>query len=257
MSTQNKNLAGQVALVTGASTGIGRGIALALAAQGASVVVNYHNNETAAREVVAQIKALANGADAVPVRGDVADLPGHTRLVAAAMETFGRLDLLVNNAGIGIRRPALETTPEDWDRVMSLNLKGLYFLTQAAARAMLPRRSGKIINISSVHDTRAMPGNSVYCASKAALTMLTQAFALEFASHGIAVIGVSPGAIRTEATAVFLADPEYEKRVLAKIPQNRIGDVADIGDAVAWLASPQCRYLTGVTLTIDGGMLLL
>ncbi|MDR1284541.1 MAG: glucose 1-dehydrogenase [Opitutaceae bacterium] len=266
-------LDGHVAIVTGSATGIGRAIAEKLAARGASVVLNYRSDKTAALDAIRLINEAA-GADsdaprAVAVQGDTGDLASHERLIATALENFGRLDLLVNNAGTGIRKPFLETTPADWDRVMTPNLKGACFLAQAAARAMLTnaaRRNGaagagdvigKIINISSVHETRAMMGNSVYCISKAGMKMLTEALALELAPSGIAVIGVSPGAILTEATKRILADDAYKQKTLAKIPARRIGAAADVAEAVAFFASPQCRYVTGSTLTIDGGMLLL
>lgn len=251
-ATPAADLAGHVAIVTGASGGIGRAIALELGAQGASVVVNYRSDEAAALEVVREIGV----ASAVAVQGDVGDLGSHARLVSAALDRFGRIDTLVNNAGIGVRQPFLETTPESWDAVMSVNLKGAYFLAQAASRVMVPRQAGRIINISSVHETRAMAGNSAYCISKAGLEMLTKSLALELAPHGIAVIGVSPGAIHTEATRVVLEDPAYRARTLEKIPVRRIGEASDVAAAVAWLASPRCRYVTGATLTIDGGMLL-
>lgn len=248
------DLTGRVAIVTGGSRGIGRAIALGMARAGASVVVNYAVNQEAAAEVVGEI--VAAGGSAVDVRSDVGDVSQHERLIAAARERFGRLDILVNNAATTRREPFLEATPGAWDETMGVNLKGVYFLSQAAARLMEGQRSGKIINISSVHDERPMADNSVYNISKAGLVMLTKSLALELAKKGIQVNCVSPGAILTDETRDRVSDPIRRSRVLAKIPANRIGDPEDVVGAVVMLASPASDYVTGTTVYVDGGMLL-
>ncbi len=251
---KHSRLKGRVAVVTGASRGIGRAIAIGLAREGASVVVNYVANAAMANQVVNEIRAA--GSDAVAVRADVKDLAQHKKLVAATLRRFGRIDILVNNAAITRRQPFLEATAQAWDETLGVNLKGVYFLSQTVARRMAIQRSGKIINISSVHDERAMMHNSVYNISKAGLVMLTKSLALELAENGIQVNCVSPGAILTDETRDRLADPEHRARVLAKIPGGRIGEPQDVVGAVVLLASAESDYITGATLYVDGGMLL-
>ena len=248
------NLTGKCALVTGSSQGIGRAIALGLARAGAAVVVNYHSGRDAATEVVGLI--TAGGGRAIAVQADVGDLEQHRQLIAAALENFGRLDILVNNAAVTRRETFLEATGAAWDRTMDVNLKGIYFLSQAAARVMVAQGSGKIINISSVHDTRPMAANSIYNITKAALVMLTKSLALELAESGIQVNCVSPGAILTSETRERLADPAFRARILAKIPARRVGDPDDVVGAVLLLASAAAAYINGATLNVDGGMLL-
>jgi len=249
------DLTGRVAIVTGASRGIGRALAFGLARAGAAVVVNYHAaNRGAAVDVVGQIKSV--GGRAMEVQADVGDLAQHAQLVAAACDGFGRLDILVNNAAVTSRQPFLEATPQAWDETVNVNLKGIYFLAQAAARPMVAQGSGKIINISSVHDVRPMASNSVYNITKAGLAMLTKSLALELAERGIQVNALSPGAILTDETRDRLADPEYRAKVLAKIPARRVGDPEDVVGAVLLLASDASNYVNGSTLYVDGGMLL-
>lgn len=247
-------LKGRVAIVTGASRGIGRAIAVGLAREGAAVVVNYVSQTAMANQVVQEIRAF--GGNAVSVRADVKDLAQHKKLVTAARRRFGRIDILVNNAATTRRQPFLEATRGAWDETLGVNLKGVYFLSQTVARQMAAQRSGKIINISSVHDVRPMVGNSVYNITKAGLVMLTKSLALELAEKGIQVNGVSPGAILTDETRDRLADSGYRARVLAKIPGGRIGKPQDVIGAVVMLASPESDYITGTMLYVDGGMLL-
>ncbi len=247
-------LAGKTAVVTGASRGIGRAIALALAREGAAVVVNYLSAAAAAAEVVAAIRAA--GGRAVEVQGDVKDLTHHSRIVGKAVEHFGALDILVNNAGMARRQPFLEATADAWDEVTGVNLKGVYFLSQATARLMAPRHAGKIVNISSVHDRNPMAANSIYCIAKAGMVMLTKTLALELAGDGIQVNCVSPGAIATDENRERLDDPAYREKILAKIPSRRIGQVEDVTGAVTLLVSSDADYITGATLYVDGGMLL-
>lgn len=248
------DLKGRVAIVTGASRGIGRAIAIGLAEAGASVVVNCVSNAAAAEEVVAAIRA--GGGEAVAVRADVGELAQHERIIAAAGEAFGRLDILVNNAAVTRREPFLDATAEAWDETMAVNLKGVYFLSQAAARLMAAQGGGKIINISSVHDERPMADNSIYNITKAGLVMLTKSLALELAARGIQVNCVSPGAILTDETRDRIEDPAHRARVLARIPANRVGEPEDVVGAVLLLASAASEYVTGATVCVDGGMLL-
>lgn len=244
-------LEGKVAIVTGGSRGIGRAIAVALAHEGASVVVNYVSAAAAAEEVVRAI-----GERACAVQADVKDLSHHTRLTEAAVTRFGGLDILVNNAGMARRQPFLEATPAAWEEVIGVNLKGVYFLSQTAAKLMTRRGAGKIVNISSVHDAQPMAGNSVYCIAKAGCNMLTRALALELAPLRIQVNAVSPGAILTDETRDRLEDPVYLKKVLARIPSGRVGGVEEVAGSVIHLASSDSDYITGATLYVDGGMLL-
>ncbi len=247
-------LEGKTAVVTGASRGIGRAIALALAGEGARVVVNYVRNRAAADEVVALIREA--GGEATPVQGDVSDRAAHAHILDEAIRAFGRLDILVNNAGMSKRQPFLEVDAEAFDYTLGVNFTGPFFLTQAAGRLMAAQGHGKIINISSVHDAQPMRLNSAYCAAKSALVMMTKCAALELAAHGVQVNCVSPGAILTDENRPRLEDPAYLAQVLAKIPSGRVGNVDDIAGAVLLLASPASAYITGAVLYVDGGMLL-
>ncbi len=244
----------QAVIVTGAGRGIGAAIAKSLAREGAGVVVNYSRSGAAAKGVVRDIEQA--GGNAVAVQADVSALSEHERLVAAALERFGRLDILVNNAGIEFRQPFLATTPEQWDSTLSVNLKGVYFLSQRAARVMLSAGGGRIINISSVHDTVPLANRSAYAVSKGGLGMLTKALALELAEHHIAVNAVSPGAIVTDMNSASLSKPDLRERLLARIPANRLGGVEDCVGAVVFLASAESAYVTGATIYVDGGLLL-
>jgi glucose 1-dehydrogenase len=244
-----------VAIVTGAGRGIGVALAMGLAREGAAVVINYSRSAAQAQSVVGTIRD-ANG-KAVAVEVDVQDLTHHERLVNAALENFGRLDILVNNAGIEYREPFLTTTVEQWDSTLSVNLKGVYFLSQKAAQVMVKAgKGGKIINISSVHDTVPLNNRSAYGISKGGLAMLTKSLALELAEHKINVNSVSPGAILTEMNSAALSVPEVRARLLTRIPWNRIGDVQDCVGATVFLASRESDYVTGATIYVDGGLLL-
>jgi 3-oxoacyl-[acyl-carrier protein] reductase len=248
------DLKDRVALVTGASRGIGRGVALGLGRAGAAVAVNYVSNQAAAEEVVRQITSF--GGRAVAIRGDVGDLAQHQRLVNGAAETFGRLDILVNNAAIARNQPVLKATPEEWDLVMGVNLRGAYFLAQAAARLMAQQHSGKIVNLSSVQGERPRAGNSIYGITKAALVTMTKCLALELAEFGIQVNAISPGAILTDENRERLADDQYRAKILARIPCGRIGSPEHVVDTLLFLVSPGADYVTGSVVCVDGGMRL-
>jgi NAD(P)-dependent dehydrogenase (short-subunit alcohol dehydrogenase family) len=268
-------LNGSVAIVTGAARGIGQAIALGLAREGATVVVNdlpdLPEGDSAdsadsaagaggvasaggAADVARRICAAGGHAMALPA--DVRDLETHDRLVSAALERFGRLDALVNNAGVEIREPFLQTRPETWTHTLAVNLTAPYFLSQKAAQAMMRSGGGRIINISSVHDHHPLRDRSAYAISKGGLAMLTKALAFELAEHRITVNAIAPGAILTDMNRESLAVPENRQRCMEKIALQRFGDVEDVVGAAVFLASAESAYITGATLYIDGGMLL-
>ena len=247
-------LRSRVAIVTGAARGIGAAIARGFAAAGAAVVVNYSRSASEAQEVVRWI--TAEGGQAISAQADVGDLQSHARLVSVALSHFGRLDILVNNAGIEFREPFLEASPTSWDSTFDVNLKGPYFLSQAAARAMMTFGGGKILNISSIHDEAPIRNLSIYSITKGGMKMLTKSLAFELAEHKINVNSLSPGAILTDINREALADPAYRARVIEKIPWKRIGETADVVGAAMFLCSAESDYVTGATLYVDGGILL-
>lgn len=245
----------KVAIVTGGGRGIGAALAKGLAREGAAVVVNYSRSEKEAGNVVNEIRE--NGGKAIAVKADIKELDQHDRMIAAATETFGGLDILINNAGMEFRESFLTTTVEQWDMTLDINLKGVYFLSQRAVRVMIDAgKGGKIVNISSCHDTVPLNLRSVYAVSKGGLAMLTKSLALELADHKINVNAVSPGAILTEMNSEGLSKPDVRARLLARIPWNRLGEVDDVVGATVFLASPEADYVTGATLYVDGGLLL-
>ena len=244
----------KVAIVTGAGRGIGAAIAQSYAREGAKVIVNYSASAGAAVQVVRSIEA--GGGQAVAVKADIGDLSTHPALIEAALASFGRLDILVNNAAIDRRASVLEATPEQWDAVFNVNLRGAYFLAQRAAQEMIRAGGGAILNISSVHDEQAHRNNSIYTITKGGLKLMTRCMALELAPHGIRVNSLSPGAILTDINRTVLADEAYKQKVLEKIPLRRIGSVEDLAAAAVLLVSPEGSYITGSTFYIDGGLLL-
>ena len=247
-------LKNKVAIVTGAGRGIGRAIAIAYAREGAAVVVNYSRSQEAAEESAHAIRSA--GGQAIAVRADVAKLEEHEALIERTLDEYAGLDILVNNAGIEFNEPVLESKPETWEETVSVNLKGAYFLACAAARVMAGRGSGKIINISSVHDVEPLRNRAIYSISKGGMLMMVKSLALELAGHGIHVNGISPGAILTDMNRAHLTEPARRDRLLARIPLKRIGDPEDIAGAAVFLASSESDYVTGTAIYIDGGMLL-
>ncbi len=244
------DLQGKAALVTGASRGIGKAIALELAKRGAKVAVNYAKNTGAANEVVAAIKA--SGGEAVALQADVADTRAAAALVKSAHEAFGRLDILVNNAGTTRDMVIMMMPEEDWDAVMNTNLKSAFNCCKAAVKIMMRQRGGRIVNISSVSGVMGNAGQTNYSASKAGLIGFTKALAREVAPRNITVNAIAPGFIPTELTATM---PEALKTAtLTAIPLGRWGTAQEVADAVAFLASDQAGYITGQTLNVDGGM---
>jgi NAD(P)-dependent dehydrogenase (short-subunit alcohol dehydrogenase family) len=244
------DLAGQVALVTGAARGIGRACAMALAQAGADVALGFRD----VREDGSLPQAIeALGRRALPLQMDVTRRTEIEAAVEQTLRRFGRVDVLVNNAGIGPPRAAEEVTEEDFDRTLAVNLKGTFFVSQAVGRAMIGRRSGRIINLSSQAGFVALPTESVYCMTKAAIAHLTKCLAVEWGPHGVLVNAVAPTFIRTPGTVKWLKDDAFRQDLLSRIPVGRVGEPVDVAGAVVFLASPAASLVTGTTLLIDGG----
>jgi 3-oxoacyl-[acyl-carrier protein] reductase len=242
-----------VALVTGGGRGIGRAIALRLARDGIAVAVNYRGNAEAAAETVGRIEA--GGGRAVALPADVAASGEAAKLVADTVARLGRLDILVNNAGITRDNLAMRLSEDDWDAVLATNLKGAFLCAKAALRPLLKaREAGRIISISSVVGRAGNAGQANYAAAKAGLLGLTKSLAREVASRGITVNAVAPGFIATDMTAALPA--AAQEAALQAIPLGRLGDPEDVAEAVAFLASPAARYITGQVLSVDGGMVM-
>lgn len=250
------DLNGKAALVTGAGSGIGRGIAEALAAAGADVAINFRGNAAGAEETAALVRAA--GRRALTVQADVGDPDQVAAMCGAVDEAFGRLDVLVNNAGHGGGRKLLHETPfADWERVLRSNLHGPFLCTAEAARRMIAGgRGGRIVNITSVHQEAPGVGGAAYHVSKGGLRNLTRAAALELAEHGITVNDVAPGMILTPMNRRATADPEYLAWAEAQVPAKRAGTPADIASMVRFLCSDAASYCTGSTFFVDGGWML-
>jgi 3-oxoacyl-[acyl-carrier protein] reductase len=245
-----KQLEGKVAIVTGASRGIGKATALALAAEGAAVVVNYTSSSGAADAVVAAI--TLQGGQAIALQADVSKEAEVETMFAAAIAAFGRVDVLVNNAGITRDTLLLRMKLEDWQAVIDLNLTGVFLCTRAASKIMLKQKSGRIINITSVAGQMGNPGQANYSAAKAGVIGFTRTVARELASRGITVNAVAPGFIATDMTDGLNADP-----ILAMIPLSRYGQPEDIAGMIQFLAAtPAAGYITGQVFNVDGGMVM-
>lgn len=243
---------GKVALVTGASRGIGRAIALELAQNGANVAVNYAGSEAKANEVVDEIKAL--GREAFAVQADVSDSEAVAAMVKATVEQFGRLDILVNNAGITKDNLLMRMKDSEWDDVININLKGVFLTTKAVTRQMMKQRQGRIINIASIVGVSGNPGQANYVAAKAGVIGLTKTAAKELSSRNITVNAIAPGFISTDMTDKLTEEVKTE--MLKQIPLARFGEPSDISNAVTFLASDKSSYITGQTIHIDGGMVM-
>ncbi|MBN2908268.1 3-oxoacyl-[acyl-carrier-protein] reductase [Polycladomyces sp. WAk] len=243
-------LTGKVAIVTGGSRGIGRAVSLRLAREGADVAVVFAGNREKAEAVVGEIQEM--GRRSVAIQADVSQADQVDAMVKQVIEAFGRIDILVNNAGITRDNLLLRLKEEDWDAVLSTNLKGVFLCTKAVTRQMMKQRFGRIINISSVVGLIGNPGQANYVAAKAGVIGLTKTAARELASRGITVNAIAPGFIETDMTAVL--GEETREQMLSQIPLGRFGSAEDVAGAVAFLASDDAAYITGQTLNVDGGM---
>jgi glucose 1-dehydrogenase len=248
------SLTGKVAIVTGGNSGIGKGIVLALARHGANIVIDYVSNPDATEALEQQVEAL--GDKAIGVDADVSKVEDLQRLVDAAVAEFGRVDIMVNNAGIETRTSILDTTEAQYEKVMEINLKSAFFGTQIAAKQMIAQGDGgRIINITSVHEDWPMPGNTPYCLSKGGMRMLTRTAGIELGPHGVLVVGVGPGAVDTPINASTAADPAKMKVLDAAIPLGRMAEPNEIAEVVAFLAGDGASYLTATTIFADGGIM--
>ncbi len=246
-------LAGKRALVTGSGRGIGRAIAIRFAREGADVVINDLDVQGEARQTLAEVESA--GRRGVLIQADLSRTDEARRLIDEAYQRLGPLDILVNNAGIEKHAPFVEVAEADFDKVLDVNLKGVFFTTQAFVRHLLAeKRPGKIIQISSVHEELPFPGYSTYCASKGGLHLLTRDLAVELGGYGITVNGIAPGAIATAINSALLDDKPRVERLLKQIPLGRMGKPEDVAAIAAFLASPDADYVTGSTYYVDGGL---
>ncbi|MBM6595163.1 SDR family NAD(P)-dependent oxidoreductase [Microvirga pudoricolor] len=249
MSLENK-----VAIVTGGNSGIGKSIVLALAAQGAKVVIDYLFDPDATDALEKEVAGL--GSQAVGCQADVSKVDDLQKLIDTAVQTFGRVDIMVNNAGVETRTSVLDTTEGQYDKVLDVNLKSAFFGTQIAAKQMIKQgEGGRIINITSVHEDWPMPGNTPYCLSKGGIRMLTRTAGVELASHNILVVGVGPGAVATPINTSTMKDPALLAKLDGAIPLGRMAQPEEIANVVAFLAGPNATYLTATTIFADGGMM--
>ena len=247
-------LEGKSVAVTGGDQGIGRAIAERLAADGADVAICYRSNQGGSQEVVAAITKL--GRHATAIQCDVGKIEDGQRFITTAVQQLGKLDILINNAGLERRADFWDVTEADYDAVLNVNLKGLFFLTQAFVRHRMAAKSGgKIINISSVHEELPFPHFASYCASKGGVKMLTRNLSIELAPLGITINSIAPGAIETPINKNLLNDPSKLNALLQNIPLKRLGEPSDVASLASFLASGESSYITGTTLFVDGGLL--
>src|SRR5271163_3298084 len=248
------SLKGKVAIVTGGNSGIGKAIVLGLATAGANIVIDYISHPEATETLERQIASL--GDQSIGVDADVSRVDDLQKLVDAAVTKFGRVDIMVNNAGIETRTSVLDTTEVQFDKVLSINLKSAFFGTQIAAKQMLKQGGGgRIINITSVHEDWPMPGNTAYCLSKGGMRMLTRTAGVELAPHGVLVVGVGPGAVATPINLSTMNDPSLMRKLNAAIPLGRMAQPEEIGSVVAFLAGAGAGYITATTIFADGGIM--
>ena len=248
------NLENKVAIITGAATGIGRAIATKFVKDGASVAIDYVGKSDHADELVSALKTI--GGNAIAIAADVSDAKQVAMLFDETVKGFGRLDVLVNNAGIEKKMPFVDTPQEEWDKVIAVNLTGPFLCSQRAAKQMIAQGDGgRIINISSVHEDLPMPTNSPYCAAKGGLRMLMRTIAVELAPHDILVNNIAPGAVDTPMDAQLKSNPDELHTLLAEIPMKRMGKPEEIAEMCAFLASSGASYSTGATFFVDGGMM--
>ena len=248
------SLANKVAIVTGGNSGIGEAVALELAKQGASIVIDYVSHPDAANAVEKQVADL--GDRVIGVNADVSKIAELQNLFAVAVKEFGRVDIMVNNAGVETRTSILDTTEEQYEKVLGINLKSAFFGTQLAARQMIKQGGGgRIINLTSVHEDWPMPGNTAYCLSKGGMRMLTRTAGVELAVHKILVVGVGPGAVATSINLSTMDDPAALKKLDSAIPLGRMAKPEEIAKVVAFLAGDGASYVTATTVFADGGIM--
>src|SRR5215207_5171392 len=254
MGGKTLRLQNKVAVITGASLGIGSAIAVAFAKEGAAVAVDYRSHPDEAKEIVDQVEG--SGGRAISVRADVSSPEDVRNLIQKAVEEFGRLDVMVNNAGMEEKMPFLETPLDVWNKTIAVNLTGAWLGCQEGARQMVNQGgSGRIINVSSVHEDLPMPTNSPYCATKGGLRMLMRTIAVELAPHSVTVNNIAPGAIQTPINRNLDEHPEQRQKLLSEIPLGRIGQPEEIASLAVYLASDASSYSTGSTFVVDGGMM--
>ena len=247
-------LKNKVAIVTGGNSGIGKAIVLELARQGANVTVDYVSHPDATEELEKKVASL--GDQAIGVDADVSKVADLERLIAATVKAFGRLDIMVNNAGIETRTSILDTTEQQYEKVLQVNLKSAFFGTQLAAKQMIKQGGGgHIINITSVHEDWPMPGNIAYCLSKGGMRMLTRTAGVELAPHNILVVGVGPGAVATPINLSTMQDPAKMAKLDAAIPLGRMAKPEEIASVVAMMAGGGASYITATTVFADGGLM--
>ncbi len=248
-----KRLEGRVAVVSGSSSGIGQAIAIKLAEEGARVVVDYVGHTEGAEETLRRVQAA--GSQGMIVKADISKVDESKSLIDEGWSKFGSVDILVNNAGLEKKADFADVTEGDYDLVLGVNLKGPFFLTQEFVRRLrAAKKSGKIINISSVHEDMAFPGFSTYCASKGGIRMLMRDLAVELGPEGFTINNVAPGAIITPINKSLLEDKPELNALLANIPLGRLGTTADVANLAAFLASDEAAYVNGATFTVDGGL---
>ena len=246
-------LKGKVAVVTGGNSGIGMAIVLELAKQGASIAIDYVAHPEATEALEQRVAAM--GDQVIGVEADVSKVADLEGLIGSTVRKFGRVDIMVNNAGVETRTSVLDTTEAQYDTVLDVNLKSAFFGTQLAARQMIKQGGGgRIINITSVHEDWPMPGNIAYCLSKGGIRMLTRTAGVELAPHNILVVGVAPGAVATPINEVTMKDPTMMRRLAAAIPLGRMARPEEIASVVAFLAGDGASYMTATTVVADGGM---
>jgi glucose 1-dehydrogenase len=247
-------LSGKTMIVTGGNSGIGEAVVLAAAAEGANVVIDYVANPDETDTIISRVEAA--GGHAVGIKADVSKTDDLRAMIDTAVQNFGQLDVIVNNAGIETRTSILETTEDDYDRVLDVNLKSAFFGTQLAAQRFIEQGTGGlVINISSVHEDWPMPGNVAYCVSKGGTRMLTRTAGVELGPHGVRVVNVAPGAVATPINTETLNDPEKLKELNASIPLGRVAEASEIADVVVFLASGKAGYMTATTVVVDGGIM--
>ena len=248
------SLKSKIAVVTGGNSGIGMAIVCALAEQGANIVIDYVTHPEATEALEKRVRAL--GDQVIGVLADVSKVADLKRLIGAAVEKFGRVDIMVNNAGVETRTSVLDTTEDQYDKVLAINLKSAFFGTQLAAQQMIKQGGGgRIINITSVHEDWPMPGNTAYCLSKGGMRMLTRTAGVELAPHNVLVVGVGPGAVATPINLSTMKDPALMKKLDDAIPIGRMAKPEEIASVVAFLAGDGASYMTATTVFTDGGIM--